>query len=428
MGQPITVDATVMGNVAVLTGNRSLTGQDGATFAGAADADAGQGFPAALAARLFAADDGLGHVFVHSNAVVLRRDAGWPDGLVGAACRVVTDFFVFYREGEEEEAPVGGVGRGLEVRPAPAPPVDEATAASLRAEHYNATISYLRRAHEELWIFGVVPDGGVPDYEAGQYATLGLGYWEPRIDELAEDLSPDQAAKLARRSYSISSPILGPDGELLPPGPEPALEFYVVLVEADWQGTPAVLTPRLFLKDVGDRLYMGRKIAGRYRLDRMDDPGADVFLLSTGTGEAPHNCMALDLLRAGHRGRIVAACTARYRRDLAYLETHRELERRFANYHYVPMTTREPENEGRKVYLQDWIASGAAEEELGLQLDPERTHFFLCGNPGMIGLPEWDGDMPTFPATRGLAQVLHERGFTLDRRGVAGNVHYEEYW
>ncbi len=427
MGQPITVDATVVGDVAVLTGNRSLTGQDGAAFAaGDAEAGAGGGFPAALANRLFAADGGLAHVFVHSNSVVLRREGGWPNGLVDTARDVVAEFFVFYRDGDEE--PVGGVGRGLLVRPAPAPPVDEATAEALRAEHYNATISYLRRAHDDLWIFGVQPDGGVPSYDAGQYATLGLGYWEPRIDELAEDLTPEQAAKLARRSYSISSPILGPDGELLPPGPEPALEFYVVLVEADWQGTPAVLTPRLFLKDVGDRLYMGRKIAGRYRLDRMDDPGADVFLLSTGTGEAPHNCMALDLLRDGHRGRIVAACTARYRRDLAYLDTQRELERRFPNYHYVAMTTREPENEGHKVYLQDWIGSGAAEEELGLTLDPDRTHFFLCGNPGMIGLPEWDGDQPTFPARRGVAQVLHERGFTLDRRGVAGNVHYEEYW
>ncbi len=428
MGQTIAVDAMVMGEAAVLTGNRSLTGQDGASFDSGAAADPAAGLPAALAARLFAADPEIGHVFVHSNAVVLRRAGGWPDGTIGEARQVVADFFVYYRNDAGDEPPVGGVGRGLAVRPAARPVVDEATAAALRAEHYNATISYLRRAHDDLWIFGVEPDGGVPPYDAGQYATLGLGYWEPRIDDLAEELSAEQAAKLARRSYSISSPILGDDGELLPAGPEPALEFYVVLVEADWQGTPAVLTPRLFLKDVGERLYMGRKIAGRYRLDRMDDPDADVFLLSTGTGEAPHNRMTLDLLRDGHRGRIVAACTARYRRDLAYLDTQRELERRFPNYTYVPMTTREPEDEGNKVYLQDWIDSGAAEEQLGLTLDPARTHFFLCGNPGMIGLPEWDGDEPAFPETRGVAAVLHERGFTLDRRGVAGNVHYEEYW
>ncbi len=429
MGQPIAVDATVVGDVAMLTGNRSVTGQDGASFASAGEAAAASGLPAELASRLFAADPAVAGVFVHSNGVVVRRTGGWGDGLVEAAAAVFADFFVFYGpDFEESDGPVGGVGRGLAVGPTARPVVDEQAAAGLRAQHYNATITYLKRAHDQLWMFGVEPDGGVPEYHAGQYATLGLGYWEARIDDLAEELAPEQAAKLARRSYSISSPILGGDGELLPPGAEQALEFYVVLVEADWRGTPAVLTPRLFLKDVGDRLYMGRKIAGRYRLDRMYDPDADVFFLSTGTGEAPHNCMVLDLLRSGHRGRIVAACTARYRRDLAYLDTHRTLEQRYPNYRYFPMTTREPENEGSKVYLQEWVASGAAEEDAGVRLDPARTHFFLCGNPGMIGLPEWDADEPAFPETRGVAQVLHERGFTVDRRGVAGNVHFEEYW
>ena len=89
--------------------------------------------------------------------------------------------------------------------------------------------------------------------------------------------------KLARRSYSISSSILDDDGQLLGPDKDVPPEFYIVLVESDWQGTPAVLTPRLFLKEEGDRVFMGRKAAGRYRLDKFDDPTADIVLLSTGT-------------------------------------------------------------------------------------------------------------------------------------------------
>ena len=46
----------------------------------------------------------------------------------------------------------------------------------------------------------------------------------------------------------------------------------------------------------------------------------------------------------------------------------------------------------------------------------------------MIGLPDWEDDMAKFPDVVGLAQLLHERGFELDRRRVVGNVHYEEYW
>ena len=43
-------------------------------------------------------------------------------------------------------------------------------------------------------------------------------------------------------------------------------------------------------------------------------------------------------------------------------------------------------------------------------------------------IPEWEDDTPTFPETVGVCQILFERGFTIDHRGVEGNVHYEEYW
>ena len=74
---------------------------------------------------------------------------------------------------------------------------------------------------------------------------------------------------------------------------------------------------------------------------------------------------------------------------------------RFPNYRYFPLTTRGPENQDNKVYIQDLIESGVLEEDLDLTLDPSRMHFFLCGNPAMIGLPEWDGDTPTSPRPAG---------------------------
>ena len=36
--------------------------------------------------------------------------------------------------------------------------------------------------------------------------------------------------------------------------------------------------------------------------------------------------------------------------------------------------------------------------------------------------------VPTFPETRGVAEILVERGFILDHRRTASNIHYEEYW
>ena len=66
---------------------------------------------------------------------------------------------------------------------------------------------------------------------------------------------------------------------------------------------------------------------------------------------------------------------------------------------------------------------------MGAPLDPANTHVFLCGNPQMIGLPKWDDDGTMhFPEPRGVCEILHERGFTIDHLRERGNVHYEEYW
>jgi ferredoxin--NADP+ reductase len=434
MGQLIAVEPRVVEDLLLLSCDRSLTGQDGVAFESADQAAAGTTPPGVLTRRLFAGDTAIDHVYVHSSEVVVRRRGGWDQDSINTASHILSNLFVFNEQvpsDPTQEAPVGGEGRSLELKRTPSVTGAELSTdamETLRAQHYNATIAYLEEVHENLWILGVLPHDGMLPYEAGQYATLGMGYWEPRIDNLREELTAEQTRKLARRSYSISSPIFGDDGHLLDPAKETALEFYVVLVERDWRGAPAVLTPRLFLKGEGDTLFVGRKVAGRYRLDRVADPTADLFFLSTGTGEAPHNRMVLELLRQGHTGRIVSACTARYWQDLAYLDKHRELESQFSNYRYFPMTTREPENQGNKIYIQGLIESGLLEEDLGLTLDPSRTHFFLCGNPAMIGLPEWDEDGPTFPETRGVAEILVERGFTLDHRRTVGNIHYEEYW
>ena len=291
-------------------------------------------------------------------------------------------------------------------------------------EHYNAVITHFEPTHSDLWVLRVRPDHGSTSYVPGQYATLGLGFWEARVDD-AEDPSLDTRwDRLIRRSYSISSRIFDEVGYLTDEGGVDELEFYIVLVPPTEANVPE-LTPRLALKRPGDRIYLGPKVAGRYTLAAMTDPSAAVVFLSTGTGEAPHNAMVVELLRKGHYGPIVAAVSVRRSTDLGYLEIHRALEARYPNYHYLPMPTREPDIPKR--YIQDLIRDGDF-EVLGIDLDPLSTHVYLCGNPSMIGLPdEVDGKLE-FPPTVGVVQLLAERGFTLDRRKQPGNIHYEEYW
>jgi ferredoxin/flavodoxin---NADP+ reductase len=297
----------------------------------------------------------------------------------------------------------------------------------LRKEHYNATITYFEPTHSDLWVLGVKPDHGDIHHLPGQYASLGLGHWEDRIDDAEDPGHDDRWDKLVRRSYSISHRIFDEHGYLAQERDITELEFYIVLVPPTDDNVPG-LTPRLALKRPGDRIYLGPKVAGRYTLGPVTDPRGTVVFFSTGTGEAPHNAMVVELLRKGHMGPIVSAVTVRNLADLGYMEKNRELERRYANFHYLPLPTREPDVPKR--YIQDLITEDAFSKEFGVSLDPENTHVFMCGNPAMIGLPKEDeetGEL-TYPKPTGVVEILTERGFTLDHRKTKGNLHYEEYW
>lgn len=398
MGQTIEVKATRIGDVALFDTDRSLTGQDSHSFSGLTDRDDP---PALLANRLFDSDPSLLHVHILSNSVSIERDGGWDSAALTAATTVIADLFVFYDKAAD--------------------PYD-----NLRAESYNATISHIRAHNEELWVMKVTPDDGIEGFVPGQYTTLALGYWEPRADDAPEEIDEDQRRKLARRSYSVSSSIVDRDtGELVDADPGD-VEFYVVKVPPGKEETPA-LTPRIFTKEPGDRIFMGRKFTGRYTLQGVQ-PYDKVVFLSTGTGEAPQNAMTAELLRTGHRGPILNLVCVRYRDDLAYLPEQEMASRKWDNYRYEVLTTREPENLDNKVYIQDLIRDGKLEELLGGPLDPANTHVFLCGNPAMIGLPKWEDDAPIFPEPEGVCELLHNRGFTIDHLKTKGNVHYEEYW
>jgi len=259
----------------------------------------------------------------------------------------------------------------------------------------------------------------------GQYASLGLGYWEARIDD-AEDAGLDEKwDKLVRRSYSISSHMFDDHGYLTGDLDADELEFYIVLVPPTPENVPG-LTPRLAVKRPGDRIYLGPKVAGRYTLAPVTDPGATLLFFSTGTGEAPHNAMVVELLRKGHHGHIISAVSVRKWADLGYIDHHRTLESRYPNYRYIPMPTREPDVPKR--YLQDLVSGGVLANEYGVTFDPASTHVFLCGNPAMIGLPqEADGGV-TYPEVTGVVELLAAKGFTLDHRKTRGNIHFEEYW
>jgi ferredoxin--NADP+ reductase len=308
------------------------------------------------------------------------------------------------------------------------------------APEYNATVSSRVEVAPGLVILRVAPDKLPFEFKAGQYVVLGLKASELRIAEFdAEPLSvvsrteeaprtgaaaanvaeavgtaeseaavEVQAAAIAtaaadpdrmiRRAYSIASESRADE----------FLEFYLTVVMS------GELTPRLFNLKIRDRLYVGPKAVGVFTLEKA--PGKHILMIGTGTGLAPYMSMLRSELKCNGPRQFVVVHGARFSWDLGYRTELTGLARHCGNFHYIPVITRPQEDvtwKGRSGYLQNLVASGAIEEETGLELTPENFDIFLCGNPGMI------------ETVIGWAEA---RGFVKDKGHDIGTLHTEEYW
>ena len=137
--------------------------------------------------------------------------------------------------------------------------VPEKEIRELRRENYNATVKCFRRVHDELAVLRVVPDDEPAHFEAGQYTTLGLGYWEPRVaGSQPEEIDEARLRKMVRRAYSFSSPILDEAGMLTPPATCSFCEFYIVLIR-EGEEKPPGLTPRIFVSCRGRAASLGKE-------------------------------------------------------------------------------------------------------------------------------------------------------------------------
>src|SRR5690606_8935693 len=80
---------------------------------------------------------------------------------------------------------------------------------------------------------------------------------------------------------------------------------------------------------------------------------------------------------------------------------------------YLPIPTREPYPDMPQARLTQLIQDGRLEQLAGRTLHAEKSKIMLCGNPEMLTEAR---------------QLLKERGFSVGRRGNAGNLALENYW
>lgn len=267
------------------------------------------------------------------------------------------------------------------------------------ADSYNATLTRRLEIAPGLIIMRVAPDGPLFHFEAGQYTVLGLERSEPRSTGEDDPAHAGDPHRLIKRAYSIASSSRATE----------YAEFYVTLVSS------GELTPRLFVLNEGERLFMGQKATGVFTLARVPE-GLNALLVATGTGLAPYMSMLRSELVCGGDKRFVVLHGARYSWDLGYRTELSVLAGQCANLIYVPVISRARDDatwNGLTGYLQDVLFSGVVEERSGVRVSPEEAHVFLCGNPAMIA------------AAR---EGLLARGFTPDKGRTIGSIHTEEYW
>ncbi len=97
MGQTIQILETVqVGDILMVTTDRTLTGQDGESFTGPVTAATVDTFAARLAVRLFEAEPTVDHIYVMSNALSIRCRGGWIPETVEDARTTIAAFFRFY--------------------------------------------------------------------------------------------------------------------------------------------------------------------------------------------------------------------------------------------------------------------------------------------------------------------------------------------
>ncbi|ABL65491.1 ferredoxin--NADP reductase [Chlorobium phaeobacteroides] len=233
---------------------------------------------------------------------------------------------------------------------------------------YNATVTEKNMVTPDIMILKVSPDKKPDSFEAGQYTLLGLFGEESRSFGSDSEVDPAEPQKLIKRPYCFSS------GNNITNN----LEFYISQVKS------GQLSPRLFGLEPGRRIFVGDKISGLFRLDETPD-GNDIVMIATGTGVAPYISFLRSHIVERPESKMVVVQGAAHRRDLGYYSELESLETAYANFFYFPTLT-DPDSDwkGYRMSVEELMEREVIQNQLNISPDPERTTFFLCGNPKMI--------------------------------------------
>ena len=274
-----------------------------------------------------------------------------------------------------------------------------------------ATVTYVQLLKEDLVIMRIVPkEGPVPDFEAGQFLTLGLP-------------NPVENGKIVRRAYSIASH----------PENKEYIEFVIRWVR---KPLPGRLTTQIFNAKEGDEILWlkpsGRALGINEKLPNGEKDTRRIICIGGGTGLAPFVSFAQHLYDIKDKREIIVLHGASYVDELSYKDLLTNLEDESVkkgkdewNFKYRAAISRPQEwfnrswagQVGRVETFLRPRDSGMSplEEVIGEKITQQNTIFYVCG---------WQGTID------GVMDFLKPKGFITEhdkREDGSFEVKYESY-
>ena len=274
-----------------------------------------------------------------------------------------------------------------------------------------ATVTYVQLIKEDLLIIRIVPkDVPVPDFQAGQFLTLGLP-------------NPLDGDKIVRRAYSIASH----------PENKEYIEFVIRWVR---KPLPGRLTTQIFNVKEGDEILWlkpsGRALGISEELANGEKDTRRIICIGGGTGLAPFVSFAQHLHDTKDKREIIVLHGASYVDELSYKDLLTGLEDESIakgkdewNFKYRAAISRPQEwfnrswagQIGRVETFLRPRDSGLSplEEVIGEKITQQNTIFYVCG---------WQGTID------GVMDFLKPKGFITEhdkREDGSFEVKYESY-
>lgn len=265
----------------------------------------------------------------------------------------------------------------------------------MKTSPYNATVTGKIMLTPDLMILRVRTDEARDEFKAGQFTTIGCLAGESRSSNSViplDSISPDTMIK---RPYSIASAKTDTRD----------FEFYISQVKS------GQLTPRLFNLSQGSRMWVDDKILGVFNLN--DTPeDCNIVMVATGTGLAPYISFLRSHVTDHKNIKMAVIHGAAYPWDLGYYSELTFIQSAFPNFHYFPTLLKADDSwTGLRGYIEKHLDAGVL-QDVGIEVDPAKTHFYLCGNPKMVD---------------SVTGFLDKHNYTKHCADECGSLHVEEY-